>query len=68
MMLKSAKTNPVINPNVPHRRMLLPAYTAISPMSKSMKPQRMRLGINSSISRRLSTQVLRANSDIASKT
>src|SRR5215218_8861383 len=47
--------------------MLTPAYTAIEPMTKSTMPQINRIGMNTSISRRLCAQVLLANSEMASR-
>src|SRR5215204_2201999 len=47
--------------------MLLPAYTAREPMIKSTIPQTATNGMNTSISRRLYSQVLLANSEIASR-
>src|SRR5215207_9125083 len=47
--------------------MLTPAYTAIEPMTKSTMPQMNRIGMNTSISRRLCAQVLLANSEMASR-
>src|SRR5918994_1107665 len=67
MMPKVAKIYPMIHPKVPPLRMLYPAYSAIEPMIKSMMPQMSRIGMTSSISRRLCTQVLLANSEIASR-
>src|ERR687897_296442 len=56
------------HPNVPPRRMLAPAYSAIKPMIKSMMPQKTRAWMIGTVSRLLGTQATRANSDIASKT
>src|ERR671910_540005 len=67
MIPKLANMKPVAKPNVPPRRRLRPAYTAREPMIKSTMPQMNRIGMNSSISRRLCTQVLLANSEIASR-
>src|ERR671913_1069520 len=67
MIPKLANMKPVANPNVPPRRRLTPAYTAREPMIKSTMPQMNRIGMNSSISRRLCTQVLLANSESASR-
>src|SRR5215216_6238835 len=47
--------------------MLTPAYTAREPMIKSTMPQTATNGTNTSISRRLCTQVLLANSEMASR-
>src|SRR5215216_3616772 len=47
--------------------MLLPAYTAREPMTKSTMPQMNRIGMNTSISRRLCAQVLLANSEMATR-
>src|SRR5215216_7205485 len=47
--------------------MLTPAYTAIAPMTKSTMPQMNRIGMNTSISRRLCAQVLLANSESATR-
>src|ERR671910_3834983 len=67
MIPKLANMKPVAKPNVPPRRRLTPAYTAREPMTKSTMPQMNRIGMNSSISRRLCAQVLLANSEIASR-
>src|SRR5215217_7455780 len=67
MVPKLANMKPVANPNVPPCRMLLPAYTAREPMIKSTIPQTATNGMNTSISRRLYSQVLLANSEIASR-
>src|ERR687898_1170883 len=55
------------HPNVPPRRMLAPAYSAINPIIKSMMPQKTRAWIIGTVPRLLGTQATRANSDIASK-
>src|SRR5919107_4635855 len=67
MALKVAKTNPVTNPNDPPRRMLPPAYSAISPTIKSTMPQTMRAWMTGTTTTLLGTQAMRAISDIASK-
>src|ERR671910_3492196 len=67
MMPSMAKPRPASNPNMPPRRMLYPAYSAIAPMIKSRMPQMNRIGMNNSTSRLLRTQVLSANSEIASR-
>src|SRR5829696_662232 len=67
MIPKVANVYPIHHPNFPPLRILAPAYNTISPMNKSITPQMIRLGMNSWISRRLSIQVLLANSEIAIK-
>src|SRR5215207_7877165 len=63
-----AKKRPAVPPNAPPLSMLTPAYTAIEPMAKSTTPQMNRIGMNRSTSRRVSAQVLLANSESASRT
>src|SRR5215203_2004248 len=68
MIPKVAKVYPIIHPNVPPWKMLAPAYSAIDPMIKSITPQMIRLSMINTVSTMPpSTQVLLANSEIASK-